>query len=90
MPCYTGARLAQWYAARGLAGPEIDWNAQPLDWTLHFAGAGIACALLVAVLLCVLRKTDDLMYDDHPLYNSVKEERERWIEWLKSEGLAGR
>ena len=79
VPCYTGARLAQWYAARGLAGPEIDWNAQPLDWTLHFAGAGIACALLVAVLLCVLRKTDDLMYDDHPLYNSVKEERERQL-----------
>ena len=39
----------------------------------------VACALLVAVLLCVLRKTDDLMYDDHPLYNSVKEERERQL-----------
>ena len=27
----------------------------------------------------MLRKTDDLMYDDHPLYNSVKEERERQL-----------
>ena len=66
------ADQAKWYDDRGLAGPEIEWEGQPLNykWYMTVTAVGLVALLLLELLVFACTREPEVD-DDSPAANQM-------------------